>query len=164
MSLRFGSGWLAIYFLICSAIDAQPGQVKCYEKACPERRPRRRVEEAWPFSGRWLGTLNGFYRFLDHLDHDLRLRQHHYVAARGLGRGGAHAFGKKALQVRRYGVVVFGDDVPVRLRLPGGSAGFCVKQVGFRNALRGPNEFLLLLRKVSAEILRALRTQPDTSV
>ncbi len=61
-------------------------------------------------------------------------------------------------------MVVFGDDVPVRLRLPGGSAGFCVKQVGFRNALRGPNELLLLLRKVSAEILRALRTQPDTSV
>jgi hypothetical protein len=86
------------------------------------------------------------------------------VAARGLGRGGAHAFGKKALQVRRHGVIVFGDDVPVRLRLPGGSAGFCVKQVGFRNALRGPNEFLLLLRKVSAEILRAFRTQPDTSV
>src|SRR6202049_173243 len=63
-----------------------------------------------------------------------------------------------------HGVVVFADDVPARLRLPSGSPGLRLEQVGARNALGRPNELLLLLRKVSAEILRALRTQPDTSI
>src|SRR5258708_37421741 len=61
-------------------------------------------------------------------------------------------------------VVVLADDVPARLRLPSGSPGFRVEQVGFRDALSRPNELLLLLRKVSAEILRALGTEPDTSI
>ena len=41
---------------------------------------------------------------------------------------------------------------------------FRLEQIGFRRALGRPNELLLLLRKVAAEILCALRTQPDTSV
>src|SRR5579862_923881 len=61
-------------------------------------------------------------------------------------------------------VVFFANDVPARLRLPGGSSGFRVEQVGLGDALSRPNELLLLLRKVSAEILRAPRTQPDTSI
>src|ERR1700758_3508168 len=61
-------------------------------------------------------------------------------------------------------VVFFADDVPARLRPPSGSPDFRLEQVGFGNALGRPNELLLLLRKVSAEILRALRTQPDTSI
>ena len=40
----------------------------------------------------------------------------------------------------------------------------CLEQVGFRDALGRPNELLLLLRKVSAEKLRALGTQPDASI
>src|SRR6267142_6326386 len=62
------------------------------------------------------------------------------------------------------GVVFFADDVPARLRLPGGSTGLRVEQVGLGDSLRRPNELLLLLRKISAEILGALRTQPDTSI
>src|SRR5882724_3839950 len=77
---------------------------------------------------------------------------------------GVHALGEKTLQIGMYGVVFFADDVPAWLRLPSGSPGFRVEQVGFRDALGRPNELLLLLRKVSAEILRALRTQPDTSI
>ena len=42
--------------------------------------------------------------------------------------------------------------------------GFRLEQIGFRHALSRPNEFLLLLRKVSAKILRALRTEPDASI
>src|SRR5882762_239820 len=45
--------------------------------------------------------------------------------------------------------------VPPNLRL---------EQVGFGDALGRPNELLLLLRKVSTEILRALWTQPDASI
>src|SRR6185437_5043727 len=63
-----------------------------------------------------------------------------------------------------HGLVLFGDDVPTRLRLPGSSPDFRLEQIGFRRALGCPNELLLLLRKVAAEILCALRTQPDTSV
>src|SRR6267142_948766 len=62
------------------------------------------------------------------------------------------------------GVVFFADDVPARLRLPGGSTGLRIEQVGLGDSLRRPNELLLLLRKISAEIPGALRTQPDTSI
>src|SRR5437588_2028103 len=48
--------------------------------------------------------------------------------------------------------------------LPSGSPDVRLEQVGLGDALGRPNELLLLLRKVSAEILRALRTQPDTSI
>src|SRR6185503_3161915 len=63
-----------------------------------------------------------------------------------------------------HGIILFGDDVPARLRLPGSSPDFRLEQIGFRRALGRPNELLLLLRKVAAEILCALRTQPDTSI
>src|SRR5262245_56639104 len=63
-----------------------------------------------------------------------------------------------------HGLILFGDDVPARLRLPASSPDFRLEQIGFRCALGCPNELLLLLRKVAAEILCAFRTQPDTSV
>src|SRR5262249_2704240 len=44
------------------------------------------------------------------------------------------------------------------------SPDFRLEQIGFRRALGRPNELLLLLRKVAAEILCAFRMQPDTSV
>src|SRR5258707_10808169 len=63
-----------------------------------------------------------------------------------------------------YGVVFFADDVPAWLRLPSGSPSFRVEQIGFGDALSRPNELLLLLRKISAEILRTFGTKPDTSI
>src|SRR5215472_7265520 len=62
------------------------------------------------------------------------------------------------------GSVLFGDDIPARLGLPGSPPDFRLEQVGFRGALGCPNELLLLLRKVAAEILCGFRTQPDTAV
>ena len=73
-------------------------------------------------------------------------------------------FAMGALQVGMHRLVFFGDDVPVRLRLPGSSPDFRLEQVGFWDPLGRPNELLLLLRKVAAEILRALRTQPHASI
>src|SRR5882724_2646055 len=78
--------------------------------------------------------------------------------------GCAHALGHSALQIWMHGAVFFADDVPARLRLPGGSTGLRVEQFGLGDALGRPNELLLLLRKVAAEIFGALGTQPDTSV
>src|SRR5258708_18512173 len=63
-----------------------------------------------------------------------------------------------------HSVVFFADDVPAWLRLPSGSPGFRPEQVGFGDALSRPNELLLVLRKVSAEKLCALPTQPDTTI
>ena len=56
------------------------------------------------------------------------------------------------------------DDVPARLRLPGGSPRFRLEQVGLGDALGGPNELLLLLGKVTGEIRNAFREHPDASV
>src|SRR5258708_5568461 len=78
--------------------------------------------------------------------------------------GCIHALGEEALQVRMDGAIVLGDDVPAWLRLPGGSTDLRVEQVGLGDYLRRPNELLILLRKISAEILGALRTKPDTSI
>src|SRR4029077_1949619 len=118
--------------------------------------------------GRWsrltricLGCVRGG---ADGVEHAIRLGEHRHVAALKLIRCGAHALCEKTLQIGVHGAVFFADDVPARLRLPGGSPRFRLEQVGLGDALGGPNELLLLLRKVSAEILRPLRTQPDTSI
>ena len=63
-----------------------------------------------------------------------------------------------------HGVIFFADDIPARLRLPGSSPDFRLEQVGFGDTLSRPNQLLLLLRKVSAEIFRSLRPQPDTPI
>src|SRR6516165_10728870 len=100
----------------------------------------------------------------DHVEHEVWLGKHRHVAAVALKGGCAHALGEEALQIGMNGLILFGNDVPARLRLPGSSPHFRLEQIGFRCALGCPNELLLLLRKVAAEILCAFRTQPDTSV
>src|SRR6266568_2054872 len=60
--------------------------------------------------------------------------------------------------------VVPGHDVPGRLRSPGGAWQLLVEQVRWRRVMDRPDELLLLLGQVSREVLRAVRTHPDTSV
>src|SRR6266481_1084068 len=100
----------------------------------------------------------------DYVEHLVGLGKHGDVTAFELMSGRFHSLRKKALQIGMHGLVFFPDDVPARLRLPCGSPNFRLEQVGFRDALGRPNELLLLLRKVSAEKLRALGTQPDSSI
>src|SRR5215471_16459834 len=108
----------------------------------------------------WLGVSG----FANHVEHEVRLGKHWHVAAVALKGGCVHTLGEETLQIGMNGSVLFGDDVPARLRLPGSSPDFRLEQIGFRCALGCPNELLLLLRKVAAEILCGFRTQPDTSV
>src|SRR6266478_1239529 len=110
------------------------------------------------------GSLNSFRCCANHVNDAFRLGEHRHVAAVEFIGGCAHALGHGALQIWMHGAVFFADDVPARLRLPSGSPNFRLEQVGLGDALGRPNELLLLLRKVSAEILRTLRTQPDTSI
>src|SRR5260221_3504430 len=84
----------------------------------------------------------------DDVEHAIRLGEHRDVTALKLVGCGAHSLGEKTLQIGMHGVVFFPDDVPTRLRLPGGPPGFRVEQVWFRDALDCPNELLLLLRKI----------------
>src|SRR5262245_6017874 len=108
----------------------------------------------------WLGVSG----LADHVEHEVRLRKHRHVAAVALKGGCAHTLGEETLQIGMHGLILFGDDVPARLRLPGSSPDFRFEQIGFRGALGCPNELLLLLRKVAAEIFGGLGAQPDTSI
>src|SRR5215831_16282546 len=108
----------------------------------------------------WLGVCG----LADHVEYGVRLGKHRHVAAVDLKGGCAHALGEETLQIGMNGLILFGDDVPARLRLPGSSSDFRLEQIGFRRALCRQNQLLFLLRKVAAEILWAFRTQPDTSV
>src|SRR6201998_1524325 len=112
----------------------------------------------------WRSCLKGLRGGTDDVEHPFWLGEHWHVAALQLIGGCVHALGEKTLEIGMHGAVFFADNVPARLRLPGGPPDFRVEQVGFRDALGRPNELLLLLRKVSTEILRAVRTQPDTSI
>src|SRR5215472_9134432 len=86
------------------------------------------------------------------------------MAARCLGRRGAHAFGEEALAVRMDSTVVLGDDVPAWLRLPGRSSDLRLEQVWSRHALDRPNELLFLVGQVACEGIDAFLKQPDTSI
>src|SRR5262249_10393376 len=107
----------------------------------------------------WLGVSG----LADHVEYEVRLGKHRHVAAVALKGGCAHSLGEKTLQIGMHGLILFGDDVPARLRLPATSPDFRLEQIGFRCALDCPNELLLLIRKVAAEILCPFRTQPDPS-
>src|SRR5713101_7968447 len=110
------------------------------------------------------GSLNSFRCGSNHVDDAFGLGEHRHMAAVELIGGCAHALGHGALQIGMHGVVFFADDVPAWLRLPSGSPDFRLEQAGFGDALSRPNELLLLLRKISAEILRTFGTKPDTSI
>src|SRR5260370_17765890 len=62
------------------------------------------------------------------------------------------------------GAVLGGNDGPARLRLPCGAFNLLVEQVRVGGEVSGPDDLLLLLRKVAAEILNAFREHPDPSV
>jgi len=92
--------------------------------------------------GRFLGRrgfLNGGGGGPDHVDHKAGLGEHGDVAAADLVGGGAHAPGGEALQLGLDGVVVGGNDVPARLRLPRGAFGVPAEQVSGRRDVGRPD-------------------------
>ena len=67
----------------------------------------------------------------------------------------AHALGEEAFQVGMNGAILGGNDGPARLRLPSGAVNLLVEQVRVGREVGGPDDLLLLLRKVVGEILNA---------
>ena len=86
------------------------------------------------------------------------------MAAVGLDRGRVHALRQKALKIGMHGLVLLSEDVPARLRLPGNLVELLLlKQVGSGWVVGCPDQLLLLLGKVSREMLDAFRLDPDTT-
>src|SRR5260370_42314420 len=77
---------------------------------------------------------------------------------------GTHALGEEAFQVGMDGAILGGNDGPARLRLPCGAVNLLVEQVCVGREVGGPDDLLLLLRKVAGEVLNAFREHPDPSV
>src|SRR4030095_12674327 len=67
---------------------------------------------------RYLILLNRGRGFSDHIQHEVRLGQHWYVAAIGLEGCCTHALRDETLQLGLDGTVLRSDDVPTRLGSP----------------------------------------------
>ena len=86
------------------------------------------------------------------------------MAAVGLDRGRVHALRQKPLKIGMHGLVLLSEDVPARLRLPCDLIELLLlEQVGCGRVVGRPHQLLLLLGKVSREVLDAFRLQPDAS-
>src|SRR3989442_230585 len=96
-------------------------------------------------------SLNSLCGGTDHVEHQLRVRQHWDVTAVGLVRGRADALRAEALELWVDGAVLLGDDVPARLRLPGGAFNLPIEQVDRRRIVSRPHELLLFLGKISCK-------------
>jgi hypothetical protein len=70
----------------------------------------------------------------------------------------------KSSQVGVDGAIVFADDVPARLRFPGGALNLMVEEVRGRSEVRGPDDLLFLFRQVSGEALDAFRKHPGSTI
>ena len=66
---------------------------------------------------------------------------------------GPHALGCEAFEFGMDGAIVFGNNVPARLRSPGDALNPMVEDVRGRREVRGPDDLLLLFRQVSGEAL-----------
>ncbi len=111
-----------------------------------------------------MSLLNRSSGLANDLDDNVRPGKHDDVAAVGLDRGRVHAFRQKALKVRMHSLVLLSEDVPARLRLPGNLVEILLlEQVGSGWVVGRPDQLLLLLGKVSREVLDAFRLNPDTS-
>src|ERR1700692_2930203 len=101
---------------------------------------------------------------MDNVNDQARVGQHRDVAAVDSVRCCTHSLCQEPLQIRLNRAVVVGDDVPTRLRLPGGARCIPAEEVGSRSIVGRPDNLLLLLREVSREAHDALWTHLDAPV
>src|SRR5438309_6297931 len=103
------------------------------------------------------GFLNRLCGGTDDVEHAIRLGEHGDVAALKLVGCSAHALGEKALEIGMNRAVFSADDVPARLRSPGGAIHLLGEEVRGGRVVRGPDDLFLLLGEVSREALDAFR-------
>jgi len=110
--------------------------------------------------------VSGFCRFSDHIEHELRLRQHGHVAALRLDGRGTHTLGEETFQVGMDGAILGGNDGPARLRLPCGAFNLLVEQVRVGGEVGGNirrevgREMLLFYPPVAVGALRSAGSPP----
>jgi len=108
--------------------------------------------------------VEGLRGLTDHIEDEVRMREHGNVAAVHGTDVGAHALGGGPLQVGVHGVVVVGDDVPAWLCPPGGAGSLLVEQVRHWHSARRQDELLLRFREVAAEVWDARGLEPHAAV
>ena len=65
----------------------------------------------------------------DHVEHEVRLRQHRHMTTVGFDGGRFHALRRSPFQIGVNRAVLGGDDGPARLGFPGGTFDFLVEQI-----------------------------------
>src|SRR5467141_497898 len=85
------------------------------------------------------GCLSGFCGSTDYIDHPFRLGEHRHVAALKLIGCGTHALGREAFEFGMDGAIVFGNNVPARLRSPRDALNRMAEDVRGRSEVCGPD-------------------------
>src|SRR5262245_41267648 len=108
--------------------------------------------------------LNRGRGFSDHIEHEVRLGQHRYVAAIGLEDRSSHTFCDETLQLGLDGTVLRCDDVPTRLRLPSRTVYLLIEQISYGCGMSGPDQLLLFIGEIAGKGRDAIPFQPKAAV
>src|SRR5215475_11652779 len=130
-------------------------------------RPPRDGLSRWkgsPASLRCLFLLNRGRGFSDHIEHEVRLGQHRYMAAIGLEGCCSHALRDETLQLGLDSAVLRSYDVPTRLGFPRSAFRFLFEQICYRCGMSGPDQLLLFLWEITCKGWDTVTFQPNASV
>src|SRR5262249_39223957 len=100
----------------------------------------------------------------NNVQHKFRLGQHGDMTAVGFEDCCPHALCDEALQFGLDGLILGSHDVPAWLGSPCRSFNLLIEQVRCRRSMRGPDEFLLVLRQITGKGRYAVWFQPNTPI
>src|SRR5262245_52982518 len=107
--------------------------------------------ERFATSLRCLILLNRGRGFSDHIQHEVRLGQHRYVAAIGLEDCCSHTLRDETLQLGLDSTILCGDNVPTGLRSPRSAFHLLCEQICYRCGLSGPDQILLFFWEITCK-------------
>src|SRR6516162_439514 len=100
----------------------------------------------------------------NNVQHKFGLGQHGDMTAVGFEDCCPHALCDEALQFGLDGLVLDGHNVPAWLGSPCRSFNLLIEQVRCRRSMRGPDEFLLMLRQITGKGRSAVWFQPNSPI
>src|SRR5215470_11270579 len=113
---------------------------------------------------RCLILLNRGRGFSDHIQHEVRLGQHWYVAAIGLEGCCTHALRDETLQLGLDSTVLSSYDVPTGLGSPRSTFRLLFEQICYRCGVSGPDQLLLFLGEITGKGRDPVTFEPNASV